>query len=117
MAINTEYQGMANNEGAMGHAKKAVEEARAFKDAVASQANSFSSSIDLRGRVERNPIGMVLAAAGIGYVLGGGLFSPLTGRLVRYGLRLAVIPLVKSQLSGIMGSGAQPGEGSAGSTF
>jgi hypothetical protein len=67
--------------------------------------------------VQRNPIGMVLAAAGIGYVLGGGLFSPMTARLVRYGLRLALIPLVKSQLEGIVGSTSQAGEGAAGSTF
>lgn len=116
MAINTEFQG-TGSEGAMGHAKKAVEEARAFKEAVASQATSFSQSIDLRGRVERNPIGMVLAAAGVGYVLGGGLFSPLTARLVRYGLKLAIIPLVKSQLEALAGTAAAPGEGAAGSTF
>ncbi len=115
MAINTGYQG--SDEGAMGHAKKAVEEARAFKEAVSSRAADFSQSIDLRGRVQRNPVGMVLAAAGIGYLLGGGLFSPLTGRLVKYGLRLALIPLVKSQLSGILGTAPQAGEGAAGPTF
>ena len=90
--------------GAMDHAKRMAEEAKAFKEAVASQAESFTRSVDLRGRVQRNPIGMVLAAAGVGYVLGGGLFSPLTGRMVRIGLRLALIPLVKSQLSNIVGS-------------
>jgi hypothetical protein len=114
VAIETGYQGQP---GAMGHAKKAVEEAKAFKEAVASQATSFSQSIDLRGRVQKNPIAMVAAAAGIGYVLGGGLFSPLTARLLRYGLRLALIPLVKSQLKGIVGSAHAAGEGSAGSTF
>lgn len=116
MAINTGYQGNGD-EGAMGHAKKAVEEARAFKDAVSSRATDISQSIDLRGRVQRNPIAMVAAAAGIGYLLGGGLFSPMTARLVRYGLRLAIIPLVKSQLSGIIGGVPQAGEGAAGSTF
>jgi len=114
MSIETGYQGET---GAMGHAKKAVEEARAFKEAVASQASDFSATIDLRGRVQRNPVGMVLAAAGIGYLLGGGLFSPMTGRVVRYGLRLALIPLLKSQLEGILGQAHQAGEGSAGSTF
>ncbi|HEY5678094.1 MAG TPA: hypothetical protein VIR81_14970, partial [Myxococcales bacterium] len=71
----------------------------------------------LRGRVDRNPIGMVLAAAGIGYFLGGGLFSPVTGKLVKIGLRVALIPLVKSQLANLAGAQAQPGEGAAGSTF
>jgi hypothetical protein len=116
VAIDTGYQG-TGEKGAMDHAKNVVEEARAFKEAVASQAQSISQSVDLRGRVQRHPIGMVAAALGVGYLLGGGLFSPFTAKLVRYGLRLAVIPLVKSQLAGIVGSMPQAGEGSAGSTF
>lgn len=113
MAINTEYEG----QGAMDHGRRMVEEARAFKDALGSRADSFTKTIDLRGRVERNPIGMVLAAAGVGYVLGGGLFSPLTGRLFRVGLRLALIPLVKSQLSNIAGGEHAAGEGAAGPAY
>lgn len=93
-----------------------VEEARAFKEAIGNQADSFTRAVDLRGRVQRNPLGMVLAAAGIGYVLGGGLFSPLTGRVVRIGLRLALIPLVKSQLSNIAG-GPAASEKAPGTTF
>jgi hypothetical protein len=115
MAINTEYQGQG---GAIDHGKRMVEEARAFKEALGAQASSFSQAVDLRGRVQRNPFLMVAAAAGVGYVLGGGLFSPLTGKMVRIGLRAALIPLIKNQLAGLAGvaSGAA-GEGSAGSTF
>ncbi len=102
---------------AMDHAKRMAEEARAFKEAVASQADSFTRSIDLRGRVQRNPLGMVAAAAGVGYVLGGGLFSPLTGRLLSIGLRLALIPLVKSQLSNIAGSSDTESERATGPSF
>ncbi|TMA29448.1 MAG: hypothetical protein E6J78_01500 [Deltaproteobacteria bacterium] len=118
MAINTEYQGVETGEkGPFHHAKAAVDEARAFKEALGSSVSNFSSSIDLRGRVQRHPIGMVCAALGVGYVLGGGLFSPFTSRLLKIGIRLAVIPLVKSQLSAMAGAAAQPGEGAGGSTF
>ena len=103
MAINTEFQG----QGAFDHGRRAVEEARAFKEAVSAQVDNFSRSVDLRGRVERNPIGMVAAALGVGYILGGGLFSPLTGRLVKVGLRLALIPVIKSQLASVMGDAGQ----------
>ena len=112
MAINTEYEG----QGPMDHGRRMVEEARAFKEAIGSQADSFTRAIDLRGRVQRNPLGMVLAAAGVGYVLGGGLFSPLTGRVVRIGLRLALIPLVKSQLANIAG-GHEASEKAPGTAF
>ena len=119
MAINTGYEG---GTGAIHHASKAFEEAKAFSDAVSSTATNFSQAVDLRGRVQRNPIAMVCAAAGLGYVLGGGLFSPTTARLLKLGMRLAIIPFVKGQLANMAGQAmggdsAQPGEGSAGSTF
>ena len=113
MAIDTGFQGQC----ATDHARRMVEEARAFKQAIGSQAESIGKAIDLRGRVERHPIGMVAAAAGVGYLLGGGLFSPLTGKLLRIGLRLALIPLVKSQLANLAGASAAPGERAGGPTF
>ena len=112
MAINSECE-----EGAMDHARRMAEEARAFKEAIASQAENLTRAIDLRGRVQRNPIGMALAALGVGYVLGGGLFSPLTGRVVRIGIRLALIPLVKSQLSNIVGNAGTGEQASGQPTF
>ena len=61
----------------------------------------LGQSIDLKGRVDRHPYGMLAAAAGIGYVLAGGLFTPLTARIIRLGMRLAAIPLVKDELIGM----------------
>jgi ElaB/YqjD/DUF883 family membrane-anchored ribosome-binding protein len=54
-------------------------------------------------RVGRHPYGSVAAALGIGYVLGGGLFTPLTSRIValglRIGVRLAILPMLKDEIS------------------
>jgi hypothetical protein len=68
--------------------------------------DSFSEmgdALDIKGRVRRHPYGTVAAAIGIGYVLGGGLFTPLTGRIVRFGIRLgmrlAVLPLLKQEMA------------------
>lgn len=58
-------------------------------------------TMDLHGRVERNPYLMVAAAVGVGYILGGGLFTRTTGRLLRLGVRLAALPMVKDELLGI----------------
>ena len=84
--------------GRVGHlndsAQQLLQEARStFED--------LGQAIDLRGRVQRHPYGMVAAALGVGYVLGGGLFSAFTFRLVGLGVRLAAIPVVKSQLLGL----------------
>ncbi|WP_434380999.1 hypothetical protein [Melittangium boletus] len=58
-------------------------------------------TLDLKGRVDRNPYLMVAAAVGVGYVLGGGLFTRTTGRLLRLGVRLAALPMVKDELIGM----------------
>ena len=67
-------------------------------------------------RVNRNPYGSVAAALGIGYVLGGGIFTPLTSRIValglRIGIRLAVLPMLKDEISVL--ADALGGEGEAG---
>src|SRR5258707_15848670 len=60
--------------------------------------SDLRDTLDLRSRVERHPYGTLLAAAAVGYVLGGGLFTSLTGNLVRLGLRLAAVPLIKDEL-------------------
>jgi hypothetical protein len=82
--------------------------------------SDIKERLDIDGRVARNPYGMMAAAIGVGYVLGGGLFSPLTARLVgfgmRMGLRLAAIPFLENELrelteSVINGSGESSEEG------
>jgi hypothetical protein len=53
-------------------------------------------------RLARNPYPIVLGAVGIGFVLGGGLFTRLTATLVGAGLRvglMAALPLLKEELA------------------
>jgi hypothetical protein len=66
-----------------------------------SAVSDLGQTLDLKGRVDRNPYGMVAAALGVGYVLGGGLFTPLTGRILKLGVRLAMLPFVKDELLGM----------------
>jgi hypothetical protein len=110
VAIDTEYRG-ANGEHGKGevfeHASRMVDEARAFGSALSGSIENLSQALDLRGRVERNPIGMMFAALGVGYVLGGGLFSPTTARLLRIGARLALVPIIKSQLNAFSGGAGE----------
>ena len=75
--------------------------AHQFWDDARSAVADISSTLDLKNRVQRNPYGMMAAAFGVGYLLGGGLFTPLTARLVRVGVRLAALPFVKDELLGM----------------
>jgi len=65
--------------------------------------SDLKRAADIDGRVQRNPYGTVAAALGVGFVLGGGLFTPLTARIVglglRVGVRLALLPMLKDQIS------------------
>ena len=60
-------------------------------------------TLELRSRVNEHPYAALAAAAGVGYVLGGGLFTRLTARTVKLALRigasLAVWPLLKKELA------------------
>jgi hypothetical protein len=75
----------------------------------------------LRGVAEQaatHPFRTVAAAVGAGYVVGGGLFSPLTARLfgvlVRIGLRAAALPLLDHALGLLAGpAGAKQSNGEA----
>ena len=40
--------------------------------------SDLQGTLDIQGRVNRHPYGTLAAAVGIGYVLGGGLFSPVS---------------------------------------
>lgn len=76
-------------------------DAQTLIDDARGAVHDLSATLDLRGRVDRNPYGTLLMAAGIGYVLGGGLFTPLTARMIRFGMKLAALPLVKDELMGM----------------
>lgn len=72
---------------------------------VRRRINEWSSTIVKHTRA--NPGRSVALALGAGYVLGGGLFSGLTARLVstavRIGLRVAVVPLVTDSIAALGG--------------
>lgn len=110
-------QSQDNNAGFGQRVDQIGSEAQQLWTDASSAVRDLGQTLDLRGRVERNPYGMVAAALGVGYVLGGGLFTPLTARIIRLGVRLAALPLVKDELMGMAEqafNGYQAGRGMAG---
>ncbi|MDP2307941.1 MAG: hypothetical protein Q8P18_18085 [Pseudomonadota bacterium] len=71
-------------------------------------AASYVRSLDLQGRVSRNPYQTLLIAAGVGYILGGGLFSRLTVNVLRMGVKVAGLPMVQRQLLGVAEAALAP---------
>jgi hypothetical protein len=56
----------------------------------------WRGTLDLDGRLQRNPYGMLAGAVAMGFVLGGGLFTRLTATIVSTGLRMAVTAALPS---------------------
>ena len=51
--------------------------------------------------IEDHPLVCLGIAAGIGYVVGGGLFTPFTARVIKTGARALVLPSLKGKLKGL----------------
>lgn len=63
--------------------------------------NGAAESVGLTEKVDKSPYVMVAAALGVGYVLGGGLFTTTTFRLLKLGMKVAQIPAVRDRLLGV----------------
>ncbi len=68
--------------------------------------SDVTETLDIRGRLNRHPYGTLAAAVGVGYLLGGGFFTPLTARILRLGfkigVRLAVLPLLNEEAANMV---------------
>jgi hypothetical protein len=53
--------------------------------------SAWRKTLDIEGRLQRNPYGMLAGALAVGFVLGGGLFTRLTAKIASAGLRMAVM--------------------------
>jgi hypothetical protein len=59
-------------------------------------------TLDIEGRLQRNPYGMVAGALGIGFVLGGGLFTRFSAKIFGVGLRvglMAALPIIEKMIT------------------
>lgn len=64
-------------------------------------ASELFDRVDIGRELQEHPYRTLAIAAGIGYVLGGGLFTPLTGSLLRVGMRVAMLPMVTNAMTGM----------------
>ena len=50
---------------------------------------------------KENPYVVLGAAVGVGYILGGGTFSPFSRRIARIGMKALLLPLAATQLKNL----------------
>jgi hypothetical protein len=81
------------------HSRALRQDAHALAGELRGAVDEMRDKLDLKGRMERNPYGTLLVAAGVGYVLGGGLLTRFTGNVIKLGLRLMVMPMLKDELA------------------
>jgi hypothetical protein len=94
-ATNGHSEGLGARVHSLGRA------AHSFRQQVRSTAEDLGHAFDVRRRVRRRPYAFLVAAAGVGYVLGGGLFTRTTARLLGVAGRVAALPVIRSELIGL----------------
>jgi hypothetical protein len=57
---------------------------------------------DVTRELERRPFRTLALAAGAGFLLAGGLFTRFSFRLISFGARLAVLPVVAAELAAVL---------------
>lgn len=97
----SQAQGNQGQDGFGHRVDRIGSDAQQLWDDARGAVTDLQDTLDIKGRVDRNPYLMMAAALGVGYVLGGGLFTRTTGRLLRLGVRLAALPMVKDELIGM----------------
>ncbi len=79
-------------------AHKAADAAKQAADAASTKGSELLEQSGVAGQVRKHPYAMVGAAFGLGYVAGGGLFSPTTARVLELAVKLAALPPVRDRL-------------------
>ncbi|HEY0840418.1 MAG TPA: hypothetical protein VGD74_09560 [Vulgatibacter sp.] len=69
---------------------------------VGNAASELYSKLDLGKELREHPYRTLAIAAGVGYVVGGGLFTPLTASLLRIGVRAMAIPAFQAMVHDAM---------------
>jgi len=94
----SEGTGNGHSPGIAGRVDSLGRAAHSFTAELRATAADFGRALDLRGRTQRHPYLLLAAAASLGYVLGGGLFTRSTARMLGLAGRAAALPMLRGEL-------------------
>jgi hypothetical protein len=80
-------------------ARAAKEDLSGLASAVASAGRKVAARVDIDARLRNEPVKTLAIAFGVGYVVGGGFFTPTTSRFLRIATRLWLLPAVRRELT------------------
>jgi hypothetical protein len=82
--------------------KRVVKSEAAAAVVVEDARGLWRETFDIQSRLRRSPYAMVAGAVGIGFVLGGGLFTRLAAKVLGVGLRtglMAALPIFQKEIA------------------
>lgn len=80
-------------------AKAAKQEISGLAGAVADAGRKVANQVAIPERLQNDPVKTLAIAFGVGYVVGGGFFTPTTSRFLRIATRLWLLPAVRRGLT------------------
>lgn len=95
--------------------QRVIDDSKRLADDVREAAHKANPTRVIGKYYQENPFAVLAGAAGVGYLLGGGLFTPFTKRMVKIGMKALVVPLAASQLRNLSPDepASLPGEASS----
>jgi ElaB/YqjD/DUF883 family membrane-anchored ribosome-binding protein len=78
--------------------QRVIDDSKRLADDVRDAAHKANPARVVGKYYQDNPFAVLAGAAGVGYLLGGGLFTPFTKRMLKIGMKALVVPLAASQL-------------------
>jgi hypothetical protein len=65
---------------------------------IEDRIRAYAERLRLRERVDTHPYAVVAAAAGLGFILAGGLYTRLACRVAGFGLRQLALPIALERI-------------------
>jgi len=81
------------------HARGAKDEISGLAGAVADAASKVAGHVAIQKRLRDEPVKTLAIAFGVGYVVGGGFFTPTTSRFLKIATRLWLLPAIRRELT------------------
>lgn len=86
----------------LNHSRAVGREARELRNEIGAAARELREKVDVTDSIRERPFRAMAFGLAAGYVLGGGLCSRSTRAILGFGVRAALLPILKAQAIALM---------------